>query len=381
MWATCNVGASSPEKCGDHFAWGEVESMESGNTKTRLNVEECANTTLDISGSLAYDAARVNWGGYWRIPSVEECEELIRECVWRWKTLNGVQGYEVTGSNGNSIFLPAVAERGDYGDYWTSEERAVSPYCASYLVFGEEIMEVSFWGSRGDGLTIRPVYSADTSDEEPVPTSDTFYRKGVLSVKGVIYPMAYVEGGVFETNSVKERIGDYYIGKYEVTQELWKAVMGTDVIEQRNKANPKWSLRGVGDDLPMYYVNYHEAVEFCERLQSMTGQNFRLPTAARGEYAARGVNNDYSGYGVDEIAWYNGNSGDVTHEVGTKMSNDRGLYDMCGNVREWCDGWYGSKRALRGGGWYNDEEAVHVSSRYSDEPQVRDNNYGFRICL
>lgn len=378
MWATCNVGASSPEGYGSHFAWGEVESAESGNTKTRLG-EEMANESLDISGSRAYDAARVNWSGYWRMPSYDEYEELIRECIWRWKTLNGVQGYEVTGSNGNSIFLPAASERPGYGYYWSSYGGGFG--AADYLAFGEEFMEVSAWGDRRHGFTIRPVYSADTSDEEPVPTSDTFYRKGVLSVKGVIYPMAYVEGGVFETNSVKERIGDYYIGKYEVTQELWKAVMGTDVIEQRNKANPKWSLRGVGDDLPMYYVNYHEAVEFCERLQSMTGQNFRLPTEAQWEYAARGVNNDYSDYGVDGIAWYNGNSGEVTHEVGTKMSNDRGLYDMCGNVREWCDGWYGSKRALRGGGWYNDEEAVHVSSRYSDEPQVRDNNYGFRICL
>lgn len=369
-WATYNVGASSPEGFGSHFAWGEVESVESGNPKARLNGElyEGDEETLDISGSWAYDAARVNWGGYWRMPSSDECDELIKECIWRWKTKNGVEGYEVTGSNGNSIFLPAADERAGYGYYWSSSGSG-NPFAADYIAFGNDFLEISPWGSRDGEMTIRPVYSADNSHEESIPASDTFYRKGVLSVNGVIYPMAYVEGeGV-----------DFYIGKYEVTQALWKAVMGTDVIEQRNKANPKWSLRGVGDNYPMYYVNYYEAVEFCNKLEQLTGRNFFLPNESQWEYAAKGGQYDFGNYGGG--AWYKDNSDATTHEVGGKDSNQIGLYDMCGNVREWCDGWDGSKRVLRGGGWYNGEDEVTVTSRYSDDPEVRDNNYGFRICL
>ena len=157
--------------------------------------------------------------------------------------------------------------------------------------------------------------------------------------------------------------------------------MGTDVIEQRDKANPNWSLRGVGDDLPMYYVNYYEAVEFCQRLKALTGRNFHLPTESQWEDAARGEEDVYLDCSVDSIAWYKDNSNGTTHKVGTKASNDLGIYDMCGNVREWCDGWYGSDRALRGGGWYNDEASNSISARYGDKPEVRDNNYGFRVCL
>lgn len=367
-WATCNVGASSPEDFGGHFAWGELKSVESGNTKARLNGETNKEDSFDISGSWAYDAARVNWGGYWRIPSSDECEELIKECIWRWVTKNGVDGYEVTGPNGKSIFLPAAAlGRNGFGYYWSST--GVNPFAADYIAFGNEFLEVSPWGGRDSGMTIRPVYSEDTSLEEPIPSSDTFYRKGVLSVNGVIYPMAYVEGDGF----------DFYIGKYEVTQELWEEVMGTDVIEQRDKANPKWSLRGVGDDYPMYYVNYYEAVGFCNKLKQLTGRSFSLPTEDQWEFAAKSGLDGYGEYCGE--AWYKDNSDATTHEVGGLTPNELGLYDMCGNVREWCDGSNGSKRALRGGGWFNAEAEATATSQYYDAPEVRDNNYGFRICL
>jgi formylglycine-generating enzyme required for sulfatase activity len=113
---------------------------------------------------------------------------------------------------------------------------------------------------------------------------------------------------------------------------------------------------------------------------------FYLPSELEWEYAASGgPNNDhyiYSGSDdVNSVAWYKGNSNDLTHEVGSKYPNSLGIYDMSGNVREWCDGWDGSKRALRGGGWYNDAESNSITARYSDKPQIRDNNYGFRICL
>jgi hypothetical protein len=283
-------------------------------------------------------------------------------------TKNGVDGYEVTGPNGKSIFLPAAAlGRNGFGYYWSST--GWNPFAADYIAFGNDFLEVSPWGGRDNGMTIRPVYSEDTSLEEPIPSSDTFYRKGVLSVNGVIYPMAYVEGDGF----------DFYIGKYEVTQELWEEVMGTDVIEQRDKANPKWSLRGVGDDYPMYYVNYYEAVEFCNKLKQLTGRSFSLPAEDQWEFAAKGGLDGYGEYCGE--AWYKDNSDATTHEVGGLTPNELGLYDMCGNVREWCDGSNGSKRALRGGGWFNAEAEATATSQYYDAPEVRDNNYGFRICM
>lgn len=368
LWAKCNIGASSPASLGDHFAWGEVKSKESGNSDVKLD-GFIINGWYDIGGSRAYDAARVNWSGYWRMPTYDEFEELIKECSWRWTSENGVEGYEVTGPNGNSVFLPAAHDGTGY--YWCSMSDMITAFNAYYLAFYSESMEMSTWGSRCDGHSIRPVYSKNTVGEDPVPVSDTFYTKGVLSVNGIIYPLVYVDGDE----------GGYYIGKYEVTQELWKAVMGTSIIDQRNKANPKWSLRGVGDDLPMYYVSYYEAVEFCQRLKELTGRNFHLPTESQWECAALGKEDTYSSYSIDAMAWYKDNSGETTHKVGTKAPNDIGIHDMCGNVREWCDGWYGEDRVLRGGGWYNDEASNSVTARYGDRPEARDNNYGFRLCL
>jgi formylglycine-generating enzyme required for sulfatase activity len=111
----------------------------------------------------------------------------------------------------------------------------------------------------------------------------------------------------------------------------------------------------------------------------LTGRNFTIPTESQWEYAAIGGQYNFGDYGGG--AWYKDNSDATTHEVGGKDSNNLGLYDVCGNVREWCDGWDGSRRALRGGGWYNGEDEATVTSRYYDDPEVRDNNYGFRICL
>ena len=136
-WATMNVGAESPEDYGDYFEWGETETKDGSSTVT-YGVE-----MDDIAGNAEYDAATANWGGSWRMPTYAEMNELVDDCTWEWTTQNDVNGYLVTGSTGNSIFLPAAGElQGKqveedvwYGNYWTS-----TPYeddaTAYYLEFG-----------------------------------------------------------------------------------------------------------------------------------------------------------------------------------------------------------------------------------------------------
>ncbi len=167
-WATCNVGATTPEEYGDYFAWGEVESKATYNWDTYKyyggsNVTKYTGndkTVLDPED----DAATANWGGVWRMPTKAEQDELRNNCTWDWTIQNGVNGYEVTGPNGNSIFLPAAGYMyvgtlngaGSYGYYWSSSLYAVSPDYAYFVGFDSGYVD---WGHdyRCCGLTVRPV--------------------------------------------------------------------------------------------------------------------------------------------------------------------------------------------------------------------------------
>ncbi len=163
--------------------------------------------------------------------------------------------------------------------------------------------------------------------------------------------MVYVPGGTFLMGSTdgesdeapvhQVTLDSFYIGKYEVTQSQWQAIMGTTVNQQRDKAGKELDLAGVGDTYPMYYVSWDEVQEFISRLNAATGKHYRLPTEAEWEYAARGGNKSqgyiYSGSdSLDNVAWYYENSNDSVHPVGTKSPNELGIYDMSGNVSEWC---------------------------------------------
>ena len=242
-------------------------------------------------------------------------------------------------------------------------------------------------------------------------------KEQIFKVNGVRFTMKLVEGGTFQMGATSEQesdaydeekpahnvtVDDYYIGETEVTQALWEAVMGTTVRQQRDKADKSWPIQGEGGNYPMYYINWDECQEFIRKLNQKTGKNFRLPTEAEWEYAARGgkrsVGCKYAGSNdIGSVAWYDSNSGRKTHEVKTKLPNELGLYDMSGNVREWCQdrlGDYssesqtnptgpsiGSNRVLRGGYWCRGARGCRVSARGNHYYLLRDYINGFRLCL
>jgi len=181
--------------------------------------------------------------------------------------------------------------------------------------------------------------------------------------------LIYVEG--------KGGIKDFYIGKYEVTQEQWIVVMGS---------NPS---RFKGDNLPVESVSWNDVHEFLSRLNELTGRNYRLPSQDEWEFAARGGTANrfcpdgckYSGSNkASDVAWYFSNSRKRTHPVGTKQPNELGVYDMSGNVWEWCEDGNRSSRVIRGGSWNNDS---YCSVAYSTSTDLnnRYNNIGFRVVL
>ena len=216
--------------------------------------------------------------------------------------------------------------------------------------------------------------------------------------------MIYARGGTFMMGCGPEQgddcykyeeaprqivLSDFYIGKYEVTQAQWRAVMGD------NPANFK------GDDMPVENVSWNDAQKFIEKLNNATGKTYRLPTEAEWEYAARGGSKSrgykYSGSdNVDDVAWYDSNSGNTPHPVGTKSANELGIYDMSGNVWEWVNDWYGEFsgeqqanpkgpdkgkfRVIRGGGWGSYAKGTRVSNFYSNDPIKRHKILGFRLA-
>ena len=160
-WATCNVGASSPEKSGNYYAWGETKLKKICDQSNSVTYGKQMN---NISGNAQYDAATANWGGDWRMPKRAEMEELKNKCTWEWTKQNGVKGYKVTGPNGNSIFLPAVGYfggtvfySGSCGNscYWSS-----TPYSGTETAYSLEFDSGSqscTVGKRYLGYSVRPV--------------------------------------------------------------------------------------------------------------------------------------------------------------------------------------------------------------------------------
>ena len=222
------------------------------------------------------------------------------------------------------------------------------------------------------------------------------------TANGVSFTMIGVEGGTFQMGSTtgdsdekpvhEVKVSPFSIGQTEVTQELWEAVMGT------NPSNWK------GLKLPVEKVSWNDCQTFITKLNQMTGKTFRLPTEAEWEYAARGGTKSkgytYSGSNtIDDVAWYTSNSGSKTHEVATKLANELGIYDMSGNVWEWCQDLYsdtyysssvinnptgptsGSIRVFRGGSWINFATDCRVAFRNWITPTSTDDFLGLRLAL
>ena len=268
--------------------------------------------------------------------------------------------------------------------------------------------------------------TADVNADNKVNISDVTYLIDILlgaeeptqimsgnrtfTVNGVSFKMMAVEGGTFAMGATRNQLGsssnsmekpvhmvtlsDYYMGQTEVTQALWQAVMGS------NPSNYTGDLKR-----PVEMVSWDDCQQFITKLNQMTGMNFRMPTEAEWEFAARGGNksrgNRYAGsIIIEDVAWFVDNSGGTTHPVGTKAPNELGLYDMSGNIYEYCqdmcDGTYGYPsepqsnptgtdtgytRIIRGGSIDWSEDYCRVARRWSDSPDSKWKDQGLRLAL
>lgn len=298
--------------------------------------------------------------------------------------------------------------------------------------------------SSGNATVIKDMAAADVNDDRNVNISDVIALINYLStgywelepyepvyetftVSGVTFRMLLVKGGTFTMGGrdfdpyvkpwefpVHEvTLSDFYIGETEVTQALWKAVMGS---------NPSWfqyksSTDGQSiytNDLtrPVESVTYANCQSFISKLNQKTGKTFRMLTEAEWEFAARGGIYSkgcmYPGSDdIDEVAWHSGNSSvyvpngnhyeNMTHSVGTKAPNELGIYDMGGNVGEWCSDWYGeytgqaqtnptgptsgNERIVRGGSWGQSWRMNRVTWRLGSNPGFANVNVGLRVVL
>lgn len=244
-------------------------------------------------------------------------------------------------------------------------------------------------------------------EEEKERQEYALTRMKSFTIKGVPFNMVSVRGGTYDMGASKDdmeakkdekpiqkvTLQEYYIGETPVTQALWKSIMGV---------NPS---PFTGDNLPVTNINWYDCKIFIRNLNEATGYKFRLPTEAEWEYAARGgylsKGFRYSGANrIGAVGWYLNNSDDKPHRVKEKQPNELGLYDMSGNVWEWCEDWHGdysiyvnvnqfnpkgcatgSSRVLRGGCWYDGPERCRVTSRDKCDPDGRDISVGLRLAL
>ena len=321
----------------------------------------------------------------------------------------------VRGSNGVArITLPVgqhtyiVASDGYESEEGMVKLKASAPSDLQIRLSKEAVAEVSNVNDAVQSISsTSPSLSTIITSDNSSSTSVTFGASEIsIPVKnGISIEMVKVEAGTFMMGATSEMAkpysdekpvhqvtltNDYYMGKYEVTQALWEAVMGS------NPSNFK------GDNLPVENVSWDDCQVFINGLNSMTGRGFRLPTEAEWEYAARGGKKSrgyqYSGSSKNsDVAWYCYNSGNKTHPVGMKQANELGIYDMSGNVWEWCQdrgasygklsqinptvAGSGLYRVSRGGSWNDDLRNCRSSCRYNIAPTYSCDSLGLRLVL
>ena len=247
-------------------------------------------------------------------------------------------------------------------------------------------------------------YAQTTAHAKP----KTAAKPSVAEVTAAIEAnMIFINGGSFTMGCTKEQdtcyasekpahkvtLSNFYMNKYPVTQREWETVMGTRPWFSKNCP-----------DCPVEHVSWYDAQMFVNTLNQLTGKFYRLPTEAEWEYAARGGNKSKGfqyagGNNPDEIGWYTKNSNDESHPVGKKKPNELGLYDMSGNVWQWCQDWYDesyyqkspennpqgpgkdSYRTCRGGSWWSEVGDLRLSNRDRYPPDGRDDDVGFRLVM
>ena len=252
-------------------------------------------------------------------------------------------------------------------------------------------------GTWGNGLKVEVYNGNGIVIEERIKTSQAEFVAGqalmmpevevhdilTFEVNGVKINMVYVEGGTFMMGATAGKnefpqhsvtLSSYMISQTEVTQGLWEQVMGYN--------NSLFK----GEYLPVEKVSWEESQTFIQKLNEMTGKHFRLPTEAEWEYAARGGKNSrgytYSGSNnIDSVAWYQSNCQEKTHTIANLMPNELGIYDMSGNVWEWCQDYFNSsKRVVRGGSFYDEASTCRITYRTGREEDYR-SFIGIRLAL
>lgn len=327
---------------------------------------------------------------------------------------------EIAELEGN-VILPLVKHINETWVYMPQNSRQLKiftknflPVMVTFADFGIEKLE-----SNRTYVLVLNQYEGETSVQKTIGTTNMFSTVSsnnsistsgttiaIPVTEGISIEMVKVEAGTFTMGDLMEQLGqrfwkpdleiinvtltkDYYIGKYEVTQSLWKSIMNS---------NPS-SFKG--DNLPVERVSWDDCQVFIDKLNQKTGKSFRLPTEAEWEYAAKGgcksVSYKYSGSNrIKNVAWYEDNSKGKTHSVGCKQANELGIFDMSGNVYEWCQDWYnrdlssqtnptgpieGKSRVCRGGSFDKGMAWCENSDRYLSTPDSKRSNLGFRLVL
>ena len=268
-WATYNVGADSPDEYGDYYAWGETATKSSYYAKNCTTWEQ---EVGDISGTLQYDAATAKWGGSWRMPSLEEFNELQNNCTWEWTTLGDVKGYKVTSNiNGNTIFLPAAGYRaeekleagGVRGMYWVSTAKGTQ---YAYNYYFDSGYKCAYWISRADGHSIRPVLNIDGGTEGSdrdesgnENSNDDDSKRGLTTKRSANEESANEEptnDGVVNYEPTKSESSNKESAKDEPAEAITEATYNGHAYVDLG-LSVKWATCNVGANSPWHYGDYY----------------------------------------------------------------------------------------------------------------------------
>lgn len=276
-------------------------------------------------------------------------------------------------------------------------------------------------GNPGNSTPVKTV----KKETKPTPVTDK--SGNMVLIQGGSFKMGSNYGKEDEQPQHDVSVSSFYMSRYEVTMKEFKAfIKATGYIttaqkignvwaykdgkmEQRNNVTWEYDVSGIKyvsdqENKPVVYVSWMDAYKYCQWLSSTTGKTYRLPTEAEWEYASRWNEGEnamvYSGSNnIDEVAWSSSNSVNGIHNVGKKKPNAAGLYDMTGNVLEWCADWYdagyyshsasndpkgpasGKTKSVRGGGWHNRAADCRNTDRHYDDPDSRLNYNGFRVLM